>query len=77
MEARAVKKKRCPICKKSAELTTVDAKNPWAPFCSQKCKEIDLGKWALEQYRVPGETADHEPDTEEKEEEEKGKDGVD
>lgn len=39
----------CPICKK----TTTWEENAWRPFCSEKCKLIDLGKWALEEYRIP------------------------
>jgi hypothetical protein len=27
--------------------------NPWRPFCSERCKLLDLGKWASEEYRVP------------------------
>lgn len=27
--------------------------NPWRPFCSERCKMIDLGRWANEEYRVP------------------------
>jgi endogenous inhibitor of DNA gyrase (YacG/DUF329 family) len=39
----------------------------WRPFCSQRCKMIDLGAWATERYRVPDDEAsvgDHgaEPD---------------
>lgn len=41
----------CPICKK----TTTWEENAWRPFCSEKCKLIDLGKWALEEYRIPDE----------------------
>jgi endogenous inhibitor of DNA gyrase (YacG/DUF329 family) len=26
--------------------------NPFRPFCSERCKLIDLGKWANEEYRV-------------------------
>jgi len=44
----------CPTCKK----TTTWEENPWRPFCSEKCKLIDLGKWASEEYRVPGEKVD-------------------
>lgn len=51
----------CPICKKK----TTWEENPWRPFCSERCKLIDLGKWISEEYRVPGEK------TEGKEEEEK------
>jgi endogenous inhibitor of DNA gyrase (YacG/DUF329 family) len=28
--------------------------NPWRPFCSERCKLIDFGRWAEEEYRVPG-----------------------
>jgi endogenous inhibitor of DNA gyrase (YacG/DUF329 family) len=27
--------------------------NKWRPFCSERCKNIDLGDWASERYRVP------------------------
>jgi endogenous inhibitor of DNA gyrase (YacG/DUF329 family) len=42
---------KCPICKKE---TTWDD-NPFRPFCSERCRLIDLGKWASEDYRIPGE----------------------
>jgi endogenous inhibitor of DNA gyrase (YacG/DUF329 family) len=29
--------------------------NPYRPFCSQRCKLIDLGKWIEEEYRIFGE----------------------
>jgi endogenous inhibitor of DNA gyrase (YacG/DUF329 family) len=41
---------RCPICKKPA--APRDA-NPSFPFCSARCKTVDLGKWLNEEYRVP------------------------
>jgi len=37
----------CPICKKVVKLGTPDF-----PFCSERCRMIDLGKWANEEYRV-------------------------
>lgn len=46
---------RCPNC--SAE-TPWSTANPWRPFCSERCKMIDLGAWASESYRVPLEEAD-------------------
>lgn len=42
---------RCPICKKPA---TPRAQNPSFPFCSPRCKLVDLGRWLGEDYRVPG-----------------------
>ncbi|WP_139172866.1 DNA gyrase inhibitor YacG [Marinobacter sp. AC-23] len=44
----------CPTCKKSVEWTDT---NTWRPFCSERCKLIDLGAWANEEYRVPAENA--------------------
>ncbi|HHN65648.1 MAG TPA: DNA gyrase inhibitor YacG [Nitrospirae bacterium] len=42
---------RCPICK---SITTWE-ENPWRPFCSERCRLIDLGAWASGEYRIPGE----------------------
>jgi len=30
-----------------------DTNNPYRPFCSERCKMIDLGQWASESYRIP------------------------
>lgn len=40
----------CPTCGKKVEWTP---KNPFRPFCSERCKQIDLGAWAEEKYTVP------------------------
>jgi endogenous inhibitor of DNA gyrase (YacG/DUF329 family) len=37
----------CPICKKPVELGTEDV-----PFCSARCRMIDLGKWASGDYKI-------------------------
>jgi endogenous inhibitor of DNA gyrase (YacG/DUF329 family) len=34
--------------------------NRWKPFCSERCKLIDLGQWATEKYRVPAEEQEPE-----------------
>jgi endogenous inhibitor of DNA gyrase (YacG/DUF329 family) len=47
---------KCPICKK---MTTWE-ENPYRPFCSERCKLIDLGKWADEEYKVEGGETDEE-----------------
>ncbi len=44
------RKIRCPRC--GAE-TIYGPENPSRPFCSERCRLIDLGKWADEEYRVP------------------------
>ncbi len=41
---------KCPVCKKEAAWRD----NPFRPFCSERCRLIDLGQWAAEEYRVPG-----------------------
>ena len=40
---------RCPICKQNVELKG----NPFRPFCSERCKLIDLDNWLEGRYRVP------------------------
>ena len=40
---------RCPICKKEAPYEG----NPDRPFCSERCKLIDLDNWLSERYRIP------------------------
>jgi len=41
----------CPTCKKK---TDYDLENDFRPFCSNKCKLIDLGSWAAEEFSIPG-----------------------
>jgi endogenous inhibitor of DNA gyrase (YacG/DUF329 family) len=60
---------KCPICRKE----TAWENNPFKPFCSERCKLIDLGKWASEEYRVPGERKDiPDADDSEKKDDETG-----
>ncbi|MDI1362822.1 DNA gyrase inhibitor YacG [Methylotenera sp.] len=40
----------CPHCKKLSEFSP---SNAFRPFCSERCKMIDLGLWASEQYAIP------------------------
>ncbi|CAH1080167.1 DNA gyrase inhibitor YacG [Candidatus Nitrotoga sp. 1052] len=40
----------CPQCKKEV---TWNNDSPYRPFCSERCKLIDLGQWATESYRIP------------------------
>lgn len=39
----------CPTCHKPVPW---DSTSPYRPFCSERCKLIDLGEWASESYRV-------------------------
>jgi endogenous inhibitor of DNA gyrase (YacG/DUF329 family) len=43
---------RCPHCGKDALYIP---ENLFRPFCSQRCRMIDLGEWADGQFRIPGE----------------------
>ena len=43
----------CPTC---GGQSVYAASNPFRPFCSERCKNIDLGAWASEDFRLPEET---------------------
>ncbi|MDP3743825.1 MAG: DNA gyrase inhibitor YacG [Methylotenera sp.] len=50
----------CPTCKQLAEFSP---DNVFRPFCSNRCKLIDLGLWASEGYTIPVEAkTDQLPD---------------
>jgi endogenous inhibitor of DNA gyrase (YacG/DUF329 family) len=51
------KKLHCPTCGKAL---VWDKNNPYRPFCSERCKLIDLGEWASESHRIPGEKVNPE-----------------
>ena len=53
---------RCPQCGKTADLSP---DNRFRPFCSERCKLIDLGAWATESYRVPVAEDPADPDADE------------
>lgn len=41
---------KCPTCQKAVEWLP---ENEYRPFCSERCRLIDLGQWADEQFIVP------------------------
>jgi len=49
---------RCPTCRSRAKPR---GENPSFPFCSPRCRAVDLGRWFTGSYRVPGEPAREEP----------------
>jgi hypothetical protein len=56
---------KCPICKKP-----VVTDGEYAPFCSERCKLLDLGNWASERYVIStpirqGEATEEKPEDEE------------
>ena len=40
----------CPICRVEVSWEG----NPYRPFCSERCRLIDLGAWSEGRYRIPG-----------------------
>lgn len=43
---------KCPHC--GREVAALPA-NPWRPFCSERCRLLDLGAWLSERHAIPGE----------------------
>ena len=50
----------CPRCSVPVIWGT---ESPFRPFCSERCKMIDLGAWADEQYRVAAKESDQDPES--------------
>lgn len=50
---------RCPICRREV-LTR--AENPCFPFCSERCRTIDLGRWLGGEYRIVTRSQDEDED---------------
>ncbi len=54
---------KCPICEKESAWEG----NPNRPFCSERCRIIDLGRWSAEEYSVSIPLKDVSDDTEQPE----------
>ena len=52
---------RCPACQ---QWCIYSGRNPYRPFCSARCRNIDLGAWATEEHRLPDQTPQDDPDFE-------------
>jgi endogenous inhibitor of DNA gyrase (YacG/DUF329 family) len=50
---------KCPTCRTA----TPWQENPYRPFCSARCRLIDLGAWVEESYRIPGEPIAEQEDS--------------
>lgn len=48
----------CPTCQEPVEW---NRESKWRPFCSKRCRLIDLGDWFDEQHRIADEEADAPP----------------
>ena len=44
---------QCPICKTSVDESTIGQPGATFPFCSERCKLIDLGRWLGGKYQIP------------------------
>lgn len=59
IERSSMRKVKCPQCREESEYST---ENSYRPFCSKRCKMIDLGDWAEEKFSLASEEV---PDEEE------------
>jgi endogenous inhibitor of DNA gyrase (YacG/DUF329 family) len=51
---------RCPTCRGPSALRD---ENPTFPFCSERCRLVDLGNWLGESYRIAGPVVDPTDDS--------------
>jgi len=49
----------CPTCKRQI---LWNEEFPWRPFCSERCKLVDLGAWLSGAHAIPGEPVDNAPE---------------
>jgi endogenous inhibitor of DNA gyrase (YacG/DUF329 family) len=49
---------KCPQCGKAI----ADPAAPFRPFCSERCKLVDLGRWISEDYKIPTSDTDGNDD---------------
>lgn len=42
------------VCPQCGEAAAMSAQNPWRPFCSKRCKLVDLEGWFAERHVIPG-----------------------
>ncbi|WP_396432762.1 DNA gyrase inhibitor YacG [Limnohabitans sp.] len=54
----ASRKVRCPAC---AGTSIYSPNNAYRPFCSARCKGVDLGAWASEDFKLPDDTPPDPP----------------
>lgn len=47
---------KCPTCQREIDWSQA----PFRPFCSERCRLIDLGAWLTEKHAIPGEPAPDE-----------------
>jgi endogenous inhibitor of DNA gyrase (YacG/DUF329 family) len=55
----SVRQVKCPACGKAV---VWQESSRFRPFCSERCRTMDLGAWAAERHRIAGEAVDAAPD---------------
>ena len=48
---------KCPNCSKQV---IMNDESPFRPFCSERCQSLDLGDWAFENHKIPGDIVEDE-----------------
>jgi endogenous inhibitor of DNA gyrase (YacG/DUF329 family) len=61
MDSSSVRIVPCPQCGGPSRYETA---NRYRPFCSERCRNIDLGAWANEEHRLPDESPQDDDDFE-------------
>ncbi|MFL6602982.1 MAG: DNA gyrase inhibitor YacG [Steroidobacteraceae bacterium] len=51
---------KCPTCRREIDWSASE----FRPFCSERCRLIDLGAWLSEKHAIPGDTPEAEGDPE-------------
>jgi uncharacterized protein len=59
---------KCPTCRREIDW----ANTPFRPFCSERCRLIDLGAWLSEKHAIPGETVPGDSETSDDDSSKKG-----
>lgn len=49
---------RCPTCQRELEWSE---QSPWRPFCSERCKMVDLGAWFAEERAIAADSETDDP----------------
>ena len=51
----------CPICRKPSARPAGPGESSPYPFCSERCRLVDLGRWLDGVYQIPAESREEEP----------------
>jgi endogenous inhibitor of DNA gyrase (YacG/DUF329 family) len=53
---------KCPICKKPVDEKSAGKNGSYFPFCSERCKVVDLARWLDGKYQIPVVITDDDDD---------------